>query len=708
MTPSSLREPLHLVPVANYWPRGVEAVLHYDYDYVLNDRRRVDRIVVTEIGGLDDPDVVVSNEKNSGVDGETPGDGTYGGRTITLRGFIAAGSADRLRQLNSYLKDAFDDLTERYLWFRWMDWYDDFADSLALSDYTYDSGSGLSASSSGLVPTSTAMKRIYLSVSSRFAYGDVEATVKVTPDTAANQGVSLVVGRTSATNYLRMGFVAGVLTISRFPAGTVMASNSPTTTQPTADVPYWLRARREGNSLTLSYFASEPTDTSTPTIAVTHTISGGDIALYGTSAAAGSAGVEWTPVTTADRINLLDVAALNKGDAQVLCRKFAKIDGPEAQEGSEFQRSFFITLRASNPLLVSRKLTKVQIAPPASTPVAFDYRTFYTTTLTNLGRSPAPMMVTLTGPMNNPRMVLGNGQELSLRMPVGFTLTSGISYFIDTWSKSVIDILGASQADNISDETTWPRLDRGSNTVLWGADKIDTFQSAVAGTNLNGRAGPSPTGTWATSGAATDLQFVDSGGTIVARRSVTGDAAGIYGLGRIALLGTLSYVTTDISIQYTASALSNPNGPEHGLIARYVDSNNYLQARHYGVGGIRYAQVAIMISGVATALDSRGDDIPISQAPNQWYMMRLIVKPTGHGRLIVYEIDSLEDFLIPLGSSDFYSSQLATGGTHDDGRVGFLDHHAGGYATSRDYMNFSVMAPLDQGSIEVQYRHSSR
>src|SRR5687767_15110427 len=70
-------------------PRGLEAVFKYG-DLVLNDRTKIDKYRITQIDGLDDPDVRDSRDVNPGSHGETPHAAFYGGRTLALNGRIEA------------------------------------------------------------------------------------------------------------------------------------------------------------------------------------------------------------------------------------------------------------------------------------------------------------------------------------------------------------------------------------------------------------------------------------------------------------------------------------------------------------------------------------------------------------------------------------------------------------------------------------------
>jgi hypothetical protein len=476
-----MRETNYLTADYSSWPRGVECIIEYD-TLRMNDHRTTDRICVEEVGGLDDPDVVDAREKSSDRDGETPYDSFYSGRTITLKGYVEAGNLARMRYLLDSVKDVFDDLTERRLTFLWTDWREYFFDSLALADYTYDSGSGLTSSSAGAVPASTALKRITLSVNPRFTYTDSETVIKVTPSTSANQTVLATMARLASNTYLALGFEAGILKLRKTVAGTPtdLASNFPTTTQPPAGTAYWIRGRKEGNILTVDYWVTDPDAGGSASVTLaSYTLAGGDATQFG-SGVTGLSGMEWTPVSTSDRVNLLDIASLNPGDHTIYCRKVAKIDSPESQTGPTFRRDFLITLRASDPRLVSRKTTVVTVTPTSSTVtfpgggtgIPFDSSGAIifgaaTPAIVNLGRSPAATVVRFNGPMTNPGLLNAtNGGKIGV---VGSILTGDYLEF-NSETRRIVDSAGVSRYDLSTDDTTKFTLERGSNTVYYGAD----------------------------------------------------------------------------------------------------------------------------------------------------------------------------------------------------------------------------------------------
>lgn len=491
---SSLREPLHQIALPTYWPRGEECVLEYN-GFVFNDWRRADRICITKIGGLDDPDVIDSRDNNPDRDGETPFDAFYGGRTLTLTGYVTAGNLNTMRMLYSSLKDAFDNLTEAPLRMRWLDWVDTFIDSLALSDYGFDAGTGtitVNADDTGLTPSSTANKQIFISL---IADGSVSATVNG-GETEMIVGFSdptvtaLVVGptfrRTAANSHLRVVYehastrlalykrVAGVDTLLDNVSITLSASTN-----------YYIVARAEGGVITYAVWNGHPESSTSFVLATkSFTLSGGDLTLFPAIMAGlrSRFGIFWTPGSTSGRIFLLDAAMINPGDAQIACRKVSKMEGEETQVDGRWKRDFMLTLRASDPRLVARKSTLLSLTTASSTltfpaggaglpfiapDVDIVFGNLITPNVVNLGRSPAATVITFIGPLSNATLL---NQTTGDRCGFTGSLVAGETLSLNSSTRKVIDQLGASQYDRLSDDTTWITLARGVNKFIMGAD----------------------------------------------------------------------------------------------------------------------------------------------------------------------------------------------------------------------------------------------
>ena len=92
---------------------------HLHYGYVDNKATASERYKITEIGGLDDGDVRDSRELYTMRDGEYVLPAFYGGRTITLTGYVQAKNLRRLREMANALRGGLNDISiERELIFR--------------------------------------------------------------------------------------------------------------------------------------------------------------------------------------------------------------------------------------------------------------------------------------------------------------------------------------------------------------------------------------------------------------------------------------------------------------------------------------------------------------------------------------------------------------------------------------------------------------
>lgn len=108
-------------------PLGLEAVFEYR-GLRLNDKNQLipdgsgdylgDIFRISEISGLNDIEMRDSRDVNPGTHGETAFQALYSGRTITLTGRIESGSLNRLRLMQTELRQVFGDLEEDWLYIR--------------------------------------------------------------------------------------------------------------------------------------------------------------------------------------------------------------------------------------------------------------------------------------------------------------------------------------------------------------------------------------------------------------------------------------------------------------------------------------------------------------------------------------------------------------------------------------------------------------
>lgn len=82
---------------------------------VLNDRTMLEGFWVEDMTGFDSADIRVSASENSQEEGEIAEPGLPGGRTMTLTGYVYAGSYLQVERLGRQLLDSFIGLAERPL-----------------------------------------------------------------------------------------------------------------------------------------------------------------------------------------------------------------------------------------------------------------------------------------------------------------------------------------------------------------------------------------------------------------------------------------------------------------------------------------------------------------------------------------------------------------------------------------------------------------
>ena len=79
---------------------------------VLNDRSSLDCYWINELTGFDSADISISEQPNVQEDGATPDPGFHGGRTMTMTGYIQAGSYPKMLAMGRALLDSVLDLVE--------------------------------------------------------------------------------------------------------------------------------------------------------------------------------------------------------------------------------------------------------------------------------------------------------------------------------------------------------------------------------------------------------------------------------------------------------------------------------------------------------------------------------------------------------------------------------------------------------------------
>lgn len=199
----------------------------------------------------------------------------------------------------------------------------------------------------------------------------------------------------------------------------------------------------------------------------------------------------------------------------------------------------------------------------------------------------------------------------------------------------------------------------------------DDFAGTTAGALLNGRVAPAG-GTWATSGVATDFAFADpSGGgapTEFLERTTASEASRRFGI-----LGAANYADVDVSARVDLRV--NLNGERQGgMIARWVDSSNYLTAYYQALNVAGVVTYRLFVDKVVGGVTTNLAAILASPANSSAMAVRLAAYADGsYVAQILFYSGSGDQFGAVLYESTGEDAVLATGGALDDGKPGIFD-----------------------------------
>lgn len=220
-----------------------------------------------------------------------------------------------------------------------------------------------------------------------------------------------------------------------------------------------------------------------------------------------------------------------------------------------------------------------------------------------------------------------------------------------------------------------------TSTTFYARDEFDQTAGALTGKTLP--AG----GTWAGAGDVDDFAVNTTDRT--ARRTAVSDAGvtGDISSGRWVIAGTTVFTEVAASIDMKASALRDQHV---GLVLRHVDSNNFaaMIVEWRATGGMRLSWWE-RVGGILTdrARTAQG---AISAVAGSWYTLLVTVSARG----LVGAWFGPRTGLPSEPAFTTVQPAAATGGALASGNVGFLDHHPGSGANTRDYDNFSAFVPL--------------
>jgi Phage tail protein len=469
---------------------GAHALIEYN-GYVMNDRYQSDRIHVTQITGLDDPDVYDSRDPKPGAHGETVYDSWYRGRTIMLTGQVEAGNLGTYVSLKRDLKAAFAPLVESPMKFRWFDVYDSFDDPNALDSYTAVSGStaGLTPSQ-GVLLLPTSAFQLLRSADARL-WGDAQQTTRIVAGAQDATTVSLITKYMNYGNYVQCSYVAGsgspYLLVTVFSGGVEYDLNGIGVDPIAIGQSIWLRARQEGDLVTAELWLSPPQDDAVPDYTTSAWLTGSDADMLGDTVlsqvgfGAQAASPQWA-------LDDYRVNSLYPGDAMFMAKKLAAIqmtDMPQTIGTNRFVCAFQVTMRASNYVVLgaTQAISQTLVPTTSRSPslgFTFDLTfplTFrkYTSTLdsislnilsvNNRGTAPSKPKIIVYGALTGFSIEnLVNGQAFVWNG----TLEDGDYLVVDSYRNTIANSAGTNMLAYFDPTSDWLQLEPGWNDLYFG------------------------------------------------------------------------------------------------------------------------------------------------------------------------------------------------------------------------------------------------
>lgn len=166
----------------------------------------------------------------------------------------------------------------------------------------------------------------------------------------------------------------------------------------------------------------------------------------------------------------IDCGALGGWDTQINCRQSQPLQMSEEVKSFQHFRDFMITLRASDPRIVSQEIqTSNYTASGTSVSATIS-------TLNNMGNYYASPVITLVGPLTNPTVTIG-GDIISFKPST--TIATGNSIIIDTDKGTVVDQTGINKYSLLDINTRLPVLSPGLNPIIFIASGMTAGTSQL-------------------------------------------------------------------------------------------------------------------------------------------------------------------------------------------------------------------------------------
>lgn len=589
-----------------------------------------------------------------------------------------------------------------------------------------------------------------LHTASPYAVANARVTAKHTLGTTlTSYKAGVILKRVDASNYLEVYVddtgAASRLRIDRVIAGARTNLVSTALTRMTVSTAYWVRGRIEGNVVVGEHWTSAPTVTGTATSSNTATLAGGDATALGTGIT-GRCGLVWIPQQTAATLDDLEIAPnVFVSITPIVTGDLVGVPGDVPGEGvltiieTAAQSRRHVewglegpgTYDASTSLLLDSDslVTSGFTGSLATTTGAYDPNAAGNNSITATVWSTSAVMCGTGNQSHVGVFRIKARVQLLAQTYIRFTWRAGDG----PWTSNDWVL---SPAPNVSSGAHWAEVDLGTITVpaavagtqrwegrvevydtgtapgsgqaildyleliptaagygkaratsVYQAGSIvaaDSFTSTTAAVALNARVAPAG-GTWATSGSATDLAFADDLSGEQIKRATTSDAGP-----RFAILGSTAYTDSQVEVLMYRSGTPFTVGEliEQGVIARWVDSSNYVRATLTRVAPLTLTFALVQrVAGVDATIATQS--LSSSGTAAVFLCMRLAVYAAG--RVVATVLDASKASVI--ASIEAASTVLATGGALDDGKPGIYDYSPTASALTRYYDDFSMSTP---------------
>jgi hypothetical protein len=572
---------------------------------------------------------------------------------------------------------------------------DQFAtDTITSGAWTVDLGGGtLSVTGGLLVPSTVAEKRLHRTDAGGTGGTDWQTTVKVVTGASVASGSTGLIARwTADTDFLfaRLNFAGATsnLTIHKCVAGTdtTLATSGNTTTA--ISTSYWVRFVVQGTTLTATYYTADPASGAAATSSVSYTLTTAEAQQF----VSGQTGLRLVPVGTDYRWDDFRAQPLAGATDILLDSEDLATSGSAGVQTTQAGAYTGGTV-ANHVVQAALTTTPVAVCGTGNLGHVGTFRVkVRVNNLSAVNITDVKARLSWKegdGPLRSNDWatvtILSSWSEIDLgvvSIPPATLGTQRWAGQIEAYSVRSGDLFAINYIDFIPTEVYGKAvLAPWFETISSFAcrDEFDQTAGSLAGKTA------AVGGVWAGGGSANDF-VVDATGKTAQRTAVSDTQVTT---GRYAYLST-SLTETIVQVDFSTSALvTGTNTLLQGLLARYVDVNNYF------FGGIQTdadtpgstsAQAWILLyertGGVSSqVLTARNIGVI---TPGAWYTLRFFIN--AGGECYVWFFPQGTSFAAPLAA--FKRTALSSGGALASGFPGIYDVKFDTQAITRSYDNF--------------------